>query len=200
MARFIGSHLLLLGTGCGALLLPSRAEVTVGPPPAEPPATVREVRNLVNGYRESFWRLVRMGKRAHPALEAILTHPKVQPHEADRIFSVLSESGAKEPRFVELAIRHLDNSSKGVRASAFIFLSRACGPEECPLLIAGLSDADILINYAAPKALLRVGGPREVVAMSAWLRGVAHRKDAKFRAHVAACRDQLKARLATQRK
>jgi hypothetical protein len=59
-----------------------------------------------------------------------------------------------------------------------------------------LSDEDVIIVNAAATALAKTGGPREVFAMDAWLRGgSAHRDKGNLLIHVKRCRDELEKRL-----
>jgi hypothetical protein len=48
---------------------------------------------------------------------------------------------------------------------------------------------------SAARALVAVGGRREVVAMDVWLGGASHRGDDELRQYVKQCRDALKKRL-----
>jgi hypothetical protein len=66
-------------------------------------------------------------------------------------------------------------------------------------VVALLSDAEKLVAYAAAKTLVAIGGPRELIAMDAWLLGVSHQDDRQLRLHVKKCRDRLAERLDTSR-
>ncbi len=68
--------------------------------------------------------------------------------------------------------------------------------KDAALIVERLSDSDKSIVYAASKTLAIIGGPREVVAMEAWLSGPVYAEDKQMRAQVKKSRDELSERLA----
>jgi hypothetical protein len=185
-------RLSLVLLGCPLLLSVSCAG---GRP--EPPAAEAEVRRLLQDKEFSEYQtLLDMGERAFPAFEAILSDPKAKPFEVRGVFSIVGTVKADRRRFVEHAVRRLADADSGVRKSAVWVLERIGTAKEASPVVALLSDENkVTVHYAA-KTLAAIGGPREVVAMDAWLLGASHRGDAHLRQHVKECRDKLQKRLA----
>jgi HEAT repeats len=131
-----------------------------------------------------------------PAFEAILANPKSHPTKVSSTFYTLVLTATTGQRFIELAVERLADNTSGVRAGALYYLEHYGSALDTAPIVALLSDSDIIVHHAAAKTLAKIGGPRDIVAMDAWLKsGTAHRKDGDFQRHVKECRDALEKRL-----
>jgi len=165
---------------------------------AMPPMSedVKHVRGLLSGVEfEGYHKLIEMGEGAFSAFESILSDPKANQFETERIFYILTEVKADPRRFLEHAVRRLADPTFDVRLRALQLVGRIGSRAEASTVVALLSDIKKPVAYAAAKALGAIGGPREVIAMDIWLEGVSHRNDAELRQHVRQHRDELKKRL-----
>jgi HEAT repeat protein len=136
-------------------------------------------------------------KRVFPAFEAILAQPKHH-REVSDVFGVLVDLKGDRRRFVEPAVRHLAHADAEVRLRAVRLLGIIGTVAEASPVVALLSDSDEGVVGRAAEALMKFGGPRELLAMDVWLLGASHRDDAQLRHRVKECRDQLKKRLDKQ--
>ena len=172
----------------------------------KPDADFATVQRLVRHLqaKEGYQKLVDLGSRAFDAYQVILADESVSAHELSRIFSVLARVEADRKPFLEHAVRSLVHTDRTVRLCAVNLVGKIGGPAETAPLVALLSDGHTVathtIPYAAATALAAIGGPREVVAMEAWLLGGSHPDDKPLREHVKKCRDELTARLAKESK
>lgn len=181
-----------------ALALMLSAGVAPSAPSAEEVAAVRE---LVGSWSDAKARdaaldkLHRLGEKgAFPAFEAILADPK-SADEIANVLDALRQMKGDRGRFVTPAVRALAHSQLKVRVGAAELLGQIGSPKEASPLVALLSDADEAAVSAAARTLAAVGGPRELVAMDAWLLGVSHKDNRALRDRVTGFRDDLKARL-----
>lgn len=166
-------------------------------------STVREWLQL-NEFKASRQALVELGTRAFEAYHLILSDPDATDHEVSRIFGVLALVKGDRKPFLEHAVRSLANKDARVRWTAVGLLGAIGGRAEASPVVALLSDGkkpgDIVVVFSAAETLAAIGGPREVIAMDAWLLGGSHLDDKKLRAHVKRYRDELAARLAKEPK
>ncbi len=144
--------------------------------------------------------LVEMGEKAFASYEAILADRSTNPYDVVRIFEVLGEVKADRSRFLETVVQRAVDPEPAVRAAAAKLLGKIGGVAEGPPLVALLSNKDEEVVKAAAASLAAIGGSRELVALDAWMLGLAHDKNPTLRAHVAKCRDELAARLAKEPK
>ena len=174
------------------------------PTDKESPFDVKDVRQVRNTLRVKDYDktqemqrryLIRMGEKAFPAYEAILSDPKSESYEVEGVFGVLVNVDADRRHFIKYAISRFMDTDYGVRWAAVGLLERIGSPAEASPVVALLSDVHTEVVYAAAKTLAAVGGPNEVVAIDVWLRGVSYREDRQLREHVQKRRDELKKRL-----
>ena len=98
--------------------------------------------------------------------------------------------------FHKHAVEALEGDESYLRAGGIALLERIGSTKDAALIVERLSDSDKSIVYAASKTLAIIGGPREVVAMEAWLSGPVYAEDKQMRAQVKKSRDELSERLA----
>ncbi len=172
---------------------------------AAPPLTMEEERQIREALcwgclddpeeLKKYHYLLRVGEKAYPIYEAILSDPKVTPEAVTKVYLLIDGEKPGARRFREYAVTHLTHADPGIRADALILLKDIGSSVEASPAVALLSDEDVSVRYAAARTLAAIGGSREVVAMDAWLRGVTYRDKVEFRQHVKKCRDELKRRL-----
>lgn len=167
---------------------------------AEDVRSVLRVKCLVAGVKDERLEkqreyLIRMGEKAFPAYEAILSDPKSESVEVCGVFGLIYHVKGDRRRFREYALARFTDSDYGVRRTAVWILGSIGSQAEASPVVALLSDDHTIVAYAAATTLAAIGGPNEVVAMDLWLRGVSYRDDAQLRQHVEKCRDDLKKRL-----
>ena len=136
--------------------------------------------------------LIRMGEKAFPAYEAILSDPKSPHYEVCGVLVLLRDVKADRRCFLKHAISRLTDAQDGVRLCAVTLLEYIGTTVEASPVVALLSDEDTSIVYATARTLAAIGGSNEVVAMDIWLRGARYRYDADIRKHVQKCRDELR--------
>ena len=144
--------------------------------------------------------LVEMGEKAFQSYEAILADRSTNPYDVVRIFEVLGEVKADRGRFLETVVQRAADPEPAVRAAAAKLLGKIGGVAEGPPLVALLSNKDAEVVKAAAASLAAIGGSRELVAMDAWMLGLAHDKNPTLRADVKKSRDALAERVAKEPK
>src|SRR5262249_51397864 len=97
-------------------------------------------------------------------------------------------------RFVQPALRAVAHPQPKVWVAAAELLGEIGSPKEASVLVALMANENYEANLAAAKALEATGGPSEVVALTAWLKGSSHNGDKELRDFVRGRRDVLKAR------
>jgi hypothetical protein len=137
---------------------------------------IREILNAAFVF--PYGELIAMGEKVFPAYEAILAAPE-NSREVQHIFFTLRQTKGDRRRFVEPALRALTHSNIHVREQAALLLGEIGTNTEASPLVALLSDKDSFVAKAAGKSLAAIGGPREVLAMDVWLRGVPAEKPGK---------------------
>ena len=140
--------------------------------------------------------IIRLGDKTFPELEEILNDPKARPVEIYRAFYFISKIDADRSRFLEHAVRRTSDPTDQIRSTAARLLGKIGTIAEASPLVALLSDKDEVVVNAAATSLAAIGGPRELVALDAWLLGVAHADYPQLREHVKKCRAELVERLA----
>ena len=173
---------------------------------AGPPSDEREVLDLLGGeeFKEDRQKLVAWGAEAFPIYLGILEHKECTAMEKSRIFSVLRSVKADRSRFLEAVVSALAHENWSLRSSAVQLVAQIGTAKDASPVVALLSDGvepayQSNCHFAA-KTLAAIGGPREVIAMDAWLLGVSYADDKPLRTHVKKCRDELAARLAKEPK
>jgi len=162
----------------------------------DPPTPDRIRQFVVRGDTLSDLWLYKYGAAAFPAYRVILTDPKSTNAEIAGVLSALIFVKARKEQFRDLTVSYLSHQDSDVRVTATGLMQQIGTPEEGSILVALLSDENLMIVNAAATALAKTGGRREVVAMDAWLRaGVAHRDAPVYLKHVKTCRDALEKRL-----
>ncbi len=155
------------------------------------------IRNRLGGIEfDDRQDLIRMGEKAFPAFETILNDPEAKLGEIIRILGLLSDVDADRSRFLEHAVRRTADTIPQIRSNAARLLGKIGTIAEASPLVALLSDKNEVSVNAAATALAAIGGPRELVALDAWLLGVAHADYPQLREHVKKCRTELVERLA----
>lgn len=140
--------------------------------------------------------IIQLGEKTFPEFEEILSDPKARPVEIYRTFYYIAEINADRSRFLEHAVQRASDPNDQIRSTAARLLGKIGSVTEASLLVALLSDKDFVAVNAAATALAAIGGPRELVALDAWLLGVAHADYPQLREHVKKCRTELVERLA----
>jgi HEAT repeat protein len=172
----------------------------------EPPIDLKDIRQarrwlrgLGGGDGEMIARnteyLLRMGERAFPAYEAVLSDPKAPPHDVAISFAVLGEVEADRRLFLKYVVSHLKDEDQRVRRNGLHLLGEIGSAADASPVVALLSDEREDIPCIAASTLADIGGPSELVAMDVWLRGVSYRDNADIREGVRYHRDELKKRL-----
>jgi hypothetical protein len=165
--------------------------------PGDPPLSVETARGFLGAdcFKERGPLLRRMGERAFPAFEAIISDPKSEPLHVSQALGNLCGIEGNRDRFRELAVRRLTDPDAGVRQYAAKLLGVIGGERDAAPIVALLADEKTEVSYAAAKALVAIGEGPTVVAMGVWLNSGNHREDRGLREHVAKCRDELRQRL-----
>jgi HEAT repeat protein len=190
MLRAVAIVLLLAPAGCHSPSAP------VAPDDEGVPPTEADVRLLARGQEAvNIDFLVEYGRAAFPAYATILADSTSDPREVAGVLSALFRHQGPKGQFRTLVAPLLAHPDGSVRRLAIKVVGQLGTPAEGSALIALLSDENTVIAHTAAQALAETGGPGEVVAMNAWLLGVAHRCDDALRDRVRRCRDQLDARL-----
>ena len=144
--------------------------------------------------------LIALGTAAFPEYHRILNDPMRTPIERGRILGVVSRIECDRSTFHKHAVEALEGEKSYVRASGIALLEKIGSTKDAALIIARLSDSDKSIVYSASKTLAIIGGPKEVVAMDAWLSGPVYANDKQLRAQVMKSRSELAERLAKEPK
>jgi HEAT repeats len=144
--------------------------------------------------------LIRMGEKAFPAYEAILTDPKSPYDSVCGVLCILRYVKADRRCFIKYALARLTDEDFTVRHLALELLGKIGSSTEMPPVVALLSDEQEDIANCAARTLAALGGPNELVAMDVWLNGTSHRANPHLRSYVRECRDKLKKRLDEQSK
>jgi HEAT repeat protein len=99
-------------------------------------------------------------------------------------------------RFALLGTKRLSDDDEGVRRLAAALLEKIGTERDTPPLIALLSDEEVTVQHQAAKALVAIGGTRDLIAMDAWLKkGTGGNRHVESLRHVKECRDALELRL-----
>ena len=172
--------------------------LTIGSSSAEPPEPPFTVRDLLNGmhFKSERRELMALGTSAYPEYLRILDDPMRTPVERARILGVASSIESDRSGFHRHAVEALDDDNSGVRYAGIALLQKIGSTRDAARIIARLSDTDKSNVYFAAKTLAIIGGPKEVVAMDAWLSGPVYANDKQLRAQVMKSRSELAERLA----
>jgi len=119
-------------------------------------------------------------RRLYAAFEVILDDPR-EDQETVCLFSTLLSHEGDRSRFVKPAVSRLAHPNPSVRTVALMLLEKIGTQNEATAVVALLSDRDRTVAEEAARALVKLGGPNEVVAMDAWLQGDCRSDDPKFR-------------------
>lgn len=159
--------------------------------------TVEEVREVLDRDEFKVQRsvLIKLGKKAFPAYEAILRDTKSDPIHLVCVLNVVSVVPEDRSRFVEPTVLRLADPHRGVRYNATMLLGKIGSSRDALPVVALLADQQIENVYAAANTLAAIGDYRTVTAMDVWLVSGNRFDDAHLLAHVKKCRDELKARL-----
>jgi hypothetical protein len=163
---------------------------------------LKEIMAIRKERREKISYLRRVGERAYPTYEAILSDSSSNKHAVAVVLDIIDGESAKRSRFRNrfrrLAVTRLADKDYEVRRSAVSLFGRIGGREEAPLAAVCLCDNPFEhegIIRAAATTLTAIGGPNELAAMDEWLRSDSYRDNADLRKHIQKCRDELKNRL-----
>ncbi len=116
--------------------------------------------------------------------------------EQTRILGLVSLIESDRSGFHRHAVEALDGKEFSVRNAGMALLQKIGTTKDAALILARLSDTDKSNVYFAAKTLAIIGGPKEVIAMDAWLSGPVHANDKQLRAQVVKSRGELAERLA----
>lgn len=180
--------------GCWLATLSTRIEMRAAAPPTRP-----AIRDLLHGPKFSGRAgLVKQGPALFLAFETILADPQVTDQECLRILDVLCEVKGDKRRFFDGAFRALWAGEKEVRRPAGRLLRQIYIPDDGSPLVALLSSVNQGVGRDAADLLADVGGPRELVALDAWLLVSSDFRFGDLKPHVKKCRDRLARRLASK--
>ncbi|MBY0456492.1 MAG: HEAT repeat domain-containing protein, partial [Gemmataceae bacterium] len=188
---------------CGlAQNAPARAPV-----PKQAGPTVAEVREVVAGYSGAVAinrlddtkpaeALLALKEAAFPAYRVILADPKSTELEVSGVLLMIQCVQAPKAKFLPLVVPHLNHENWWVRVKAVRLVTEIGTGEECPILVALLSDCDPVVRNRAAEALVALGGAKELLAFDVWLRTApGRREEERFVRHNKECRDKLDKRL-----
>ena len=164
-------------------------------PPDEREFCLRDNLNCMH-FKAERRELLTLGTAAFPEYLRILDDPKRTPIERARILGVVSCIDSDRSGFHRHAVEALDDEKSVVRCGGIALLQKIGSTKDAALVIASLSDSDKSNVYFAAKTLAIIGGPKEVVAMDAWLSGPVYANDKQLRAQVQKSRVELAERLA----
>lgn len=165
------------------------------------------VRNLLKSGPELNWDELTKSRglsaAALPFYTRILDDPKEEPSVVARTLLVLTKVKADRSPVLERAVTKLADSDGDIRRNATRLLGQIGGTRDTAPIIALLSDDDVSVGMAAAEAIQAIGGPRDLVALDAWLRVSPNKQHTpeyrkqyeKLRDHVEKARDGLKTRL-----
>jgi|GEM_PF-2696803 len=163
--------------------------------PEEGEISLRDKLNWMQ-FKSERRELIALGTAAFPEYHRILDDPMRTPVERARILYVVSSVETDRSAFHRHAVEALDDERSVVRSGGMALLQKIGSTKDAALIIARLSDTDKSNVYFAAKTLAIIGGPKQVVAMDAWLAGPVHANDKQLRDQVKKSRDELAARLA----
>lgn len=198
-----GIRLALLVACCLAASCQVRDAVEVAPAPVELPSAekIEEIRGCLDlecGSQEKHCvkRFYQIGiAKVFAAFEIILDNPRSD-REVCVLFGYLCHKlDGDARRLVGPTALRLAHPNSDVRNNAVLALTEIGTQEESAALVALLSDENYYVAQFAATALVKLGGPNELVALDVWLQGSSHRDDAKRRDHVQKCRRELHQRL-----
>jgi HEAT repeat protein len=165
--------------------------------PVAPP-TIERIRRLADGGGERYGIdfLLEYGRSAFPAYVVILNDPNSKTVEIAGVLCAIGNLDVPRGEFLPYAVDFLTHKDALVRQSAIFLVGEIGTRAEASILIALISDKDRSVALDAVLALVKVGGPAEVIALDAWLcTGSAHRENKKFLDFVKMYRDRLDKRL-----
>jgi HEAT repeat protein len=133
------------------------------------------------------------GEAAFPAYEEVLSDPTTEATVIAGVLDLLTHGKPDPSRFRDHARRRLLHTDRYVRTTAAQLLGRIGNPQDAPAMVALLSDKKQMPARAAARALARMGGEQELLALDIWLLTTDPRPE--DRDYVAERRDELKQRL-----
>jgi HEAT repeat protein len=156
-------------------------------------------------YRENDHEdLVKQGKKLFPLYLRILSDKTGTQdwHETGvvRVLSILAEVDDDRSIFLEPALAHLNERRWEARYRAVVLLGQIGSVKEAPPLVALLNDPKSGVAGAAATAVGKIGGDRELLAMTIWLKNADLRKDPETVKDVRAAIEQITKRLEKKKK
>jgi hypothetical protein len=168
-----------------------------------PIPSISEIRAILSdGADGPLRQLVRLGERAFPTYESILSDPAVTAREAARIFGLLRDVKAERSRFAEYTGRWLTADEADASRQAAHLLSQIGNRSDASLLVALLWDQDGTIVGPVVTRLGAIGGGRELTALDIWARIKAEKlhADDDLRRHLQQARDAIQRRIEAEKK
>jgi len=158
-------------------------------------------------YIRTMLKIDETGCRYFPAFETLLKDDRSDPWHVSRLLLFLCSVKSDRKQFHDLAVHRLAHSDAGVRMEAVKLLSQIGNEHDTAPVIALLSDGDFLTAYRAAETLTAIGGPKDLMAMNAWLNATDHKRflpeyqltHDSLRRYMTKFRDELKERLDKQK-
>lgn len=171
-----------------------------GPIPAEAQQDVdTEVWRLLNRFEftpnEDIRQLNKLGTRAFPTYLRILDNAKIAPLYEVQIFLTLNESKEDRTIFLEHAVSRLNSRDFGVRIEAAKLIGQIGTTKDAPPLIAMLNDPQSGVAGTAAASLGKIGGARERLALTIWLKNTDPKKDPETVKDVRVAIEQISKRI-----
>jgi len=165
---------------------------------ADVSAIVYRTLNVVDFNPDDREKLIKLGPKAHLAFVKILKDVKTNPVIVVRVLRTVSVSKGDRSVFVEPALARLIDENWLVRLSAADLIGDIGSAKEAPPLISLLNDPESGTAGSAALALGKIGGPRELLALTIWLRN-NEKSDPDTVKDVNTAMDQIRKRIAKKK-
>ena len=140
-------------------------------------------------------KLLALGKKAHPTFAKILNDEKSSYTFVTRVLKTLSKSKEDRSEFVEPTVARLNDADWVMRMAAAELIGDIGTAKEAPPLIALLYDEESGAAGAAALALGKIGGQRELLALTIWQRNNAKSEDVETIKDVNKAIEQIRKRI-----
>lgn len=144
--------------------------------------------------------LLKIGIGAFEAYDRLLVDPNLPSQKVVLIYHVLMDLDVDRQRFHQPAIQHIMHSDPYVRLNAAKLLGEIGSQQDIAPLVALLGDQSYYVINNSATALKSIGDQSTIIAYNVWLNSGHYNEPGVLRKHVIRCRDELKARLAKEKK